>query len=113
MLNRTSHVFEGVGVYFDGKMAAMKGHLVSGGLASYGVVTLPIPAAAEVRWDDNGVHHVPKVKLEGRVPNNPIDWNIYFIIEKDGTVTVASVSSDDRAGNQQLQKGLRELRAQE
>jgi len=54
MVNRTPHNFDGVAVYFDGKMAAEAGHLVKGGLASYGYVTLPIPAEAEVRWDDRG-----------------------------------------------------------
>jgi hypothetical protein len=80
-------------------MAAMKGHLGRGGLASYGYITLPIPAEAEVRWEDQGVRHAPKVKLEGIVPDNPVDWNIYFIIEKDGSVTVGTAPSSDRAAN--------------
>ena len=110
MVNRTPRDFEGVAVYFDNKLAADKGSLVKGGCASFGYVTLPIPAEAEVRWIDQGAKHAPRVKLEGRVPANPIEMNIYFIIENDESVTVAAVGQSDSDGNFEVTKGIEKLR---
>jgi hypothetical protein len=110
MVNRTPRDLDGVDVYFGDKMAAEKGPLVKGGLASYGYVTLPIPEEAQVRWIDQGVRHEPKVKLTGLVPSHPFDVNIYFIIEDDGSVTVKTVSCDDRKGNLEARKGIEKLR---
>jgi hypothetical protein len=109
MVNRTPRDLKGVRVYFGGEMAAHAGSLVKGGLASYGYVTLPIPEEAEVRWIDQGVKHAPKIKLAGLVPSNPFDVNIYFIIEDDGSVTVKTVSCDDREGNFDATKGIEKL----
>src|SRR5437870_2109737 len=68
MANRTHHDFDGVGVFYDGKMAAYKGVLVAGGKATYGHVIKPIPDEAVVHWIDAGGRHAPKVKLAGVVP---------------------------------------------
>jgi hypothetical protein len=110
MVNRTPREFEGVGVYFAGKMAAEKGHMVKGGLASYGYVTLPIPAEAEVRWDDRGVHHAPMIKLQGVVPDHPVGLDLYFIIEEDGSVTVKCVRFDDVDGKVEATNGIQKFR---
>ena len=109
MVNRTPRDLKGVEVYFDGKMAAQKGPLVKGGCASYSYVSLTIPAEAEVRWIDQDVKHAPMVKLGGRVPDNPVKSNIYFIIENDGSVTVATVREDDLDGNVEVTKGVEKL----
>jgi hypothetical protein len=110
MVNRTPHEFEGVSVYFAGKMAAECGNMVKGGLASYGFVTLPIPAEAQVRWDDRGVHHAPTVKLQGVVPDHPVGLDLYFIIEEDGSVTVKCVRFDDVDGKVEATNGIQKFR---
>jgi hypothetical protein len=139
MVNRTHHDLYGIGVYFEGKMAADAGRLVKGGKATFGFVFLPIPEEAEVRWIDEstnrspephiaasdysaeavarlrqwveqGEHHSPKVKLTGIVPPNPAHMNIYFIIEEDASVTVKCLHSADLKGNIELTKGIEKLR---
>jgi hypothetical protein len=59
-------------------------------------LALPIPAEAEVRWDENGVPHAVKVRLEN-VPKG-FDGRIFFTIKSDGTVEVRPVKrGDDKA----------------
>ena len=136
MVNRTPRDLWGVDVYFDGRMAAEKGYLPAGGLASYGFVFQPVPQEAEVHWIDEsknpsakpqiaknpeavarlrqwvekGQHNSPKVKLTGIVPNDPAHMNIYFIIEQNGSVTVKCVPSDDLEANINATKGIEKLR---
>lgn len=112
MVNLTPRDIEGASVYFDGKMAAEEGHLVKAGLASYGYVSLPIPDAAEVRWDDAEGHHAPKVKLTGIVPSRPVNMDIYFVIHNDGSVVVSCCKYDDMAARDRAEAGLVELRNQ-
>ena len=103
MGNRTPQMLGDVGVYYGAKIAAIKGDLVPGGYATVGFVTLPVPEEATVTWTEkSGVHHAPKVNLAGIVPTCPRNVNIWFIIDKDGSVTVRSVSTDDREANQAL-----------
>jgi hypothetical protein len=106
-VNKTGRDLVGVCVYFDEVQAADAGGLVKGGLATYGVITLPVPFEADMRWVDNGQPHAVKVKLE-RVPKPLTDeWTLYFVINKDGTVQPKALKDIDKAGYAELNKGLR------
>jgi hypothetical protein len=111
MANRTHLQLDDVGVYYGEQVAAMKGLLVKGGNAGYGIVTLPVPEEATVTWtEESGVHHAPKVKLAGIVPPSPRDMDIWFIIEEDGSVTVKCVPANDHDASVSLLKTLVEVR---
>ncbi len=113
MVNRTPRHIDGLAVYFDGKMAAAAGHAVPGCVASFGYVALPIPAEAEVRWDDQGVRHARKAKLQGIVPRNPGEANVYFIVEEDGSITVACVDYGDLNAQLAVTEGIKKYRETE
>jgi hypothetical protein len=98
-VNRTGHILNGVCVYYATKMAAAAGVLVDGGRATFNFVALPIPAEAEVRWNENGVPHAVKVRLAGVVPHGFVDGTIYFIIQQDGSVSVKPIEPGDIDGN--------------
>jgi hypothetical protein len=72
--------------------------LVKDGYATFGFVYKPVPAEAEVRWDEwpRGAHHAPRVNLEGIVPRDFTEGIIYFIIKPDRSVVVKPDASDDR-----------------
>jgi hypothetical protein len=112
MANRTHRDFEGAEVYYEKRLAAEGGRMVSGALHGYGPVTLPVPDEALVVWSvDTGRHRYPpehevKVKLSGLVPKRPRNIDIWCIIEEDGSVTVTCVGKNDLAASVRLAKTL-------
>lgn len=111
MANCTHQDFSNVAVYYREKMAAAAGLLVKGGLATYGILSLPIPEEATVTWrDEKGENHEPSVKLVGVVPPMPKDQTIYFIIEEDASVTVKCLHNKDFEGDLALLQPLIAIR---
>lgn len=95
MVNKTGRDLNGVAVYYDGQMTAAAGSLVKGGKATCGPFSLSIPIEVEVRWIDQGVSYVPKVKLRDVVSPGFTKGTIYFIIGKDGIVAVKTARKGD------------------
>jgi hypothetical protein len=92
-VNKTGHDLSGVCAFYDSKIVAEPDRLVNDGSATEGPETLAIPLEAEVHWDENGVHHVVKAKLEDFVPKGFTDGTIYFIIRPNGSVDVKAIQS--------------------
>jgi hypothetical protein len=107
-MNKTGRDLDGVCVYYGEVKAAEAGGLVKGGEATDGLITLPVPSAADMRWIDNGQSHSVNVKLEGVVPKRLTDeWTLYLVINADGTVQAKALKYNDEAGYAELAKGLR------
>jgi hypothetical protein len=109
MVNRTYRNLSGVGVFYGKRMAAFKGPLVKGGRAGYGFVSLPVPEQAQVEWTEVGKPRSVTVKLDGIVPSHPVGMYVFFIIERDGSVTVQVCKNEDLVATSSG-LGLRELR---
>lgn len=108
MVNETGRDLNGVDVYYGERMAGSAGSLVKDGYATFSFVYGPVPAEAEVRWDEwpGGAHHASRVKLAGVVPSGFTEGTIYFIIKADGSVVVKTAGNDDRKARLDALDGL-------
>lgn len=98
-VNRTGHDLKAVAVYYGDQKAGSGDNILgrAGANFTYSDPLLPpIPVEAEVRWDENGVSHAVKVRLEN-VPKG-FDGHIFFTIKADGTVEIRPIKrGDDKA----------------
>ena len=107
-LNKTGHDLDEVSIYYTNNTVWVLGTpLVTGGESTEGWIPLPIPAEAEVRIVDKGVHKTVKVSLKDVPKKGFRDGTIYFVINADGTVQVKPLKENDEAGHDALVKGLR------
>ena len=82
-LNKTGHDLDEVSVYYTNNTVWVRGTpLVTGGESTEGWIPLPIPAEAEVRIVDKGVHKTVKVSLKD--------------VPKKGSATAQFISSSMR-----------------
>ena len=103
-VNRTERDLDGVCAYYGDTKVAEPSRLVKGGNATEGWIGIPVASEAEVQWDENGVHHAVKVKLEGISPPGPDRFTIYFIIKADGSVDVKAIKLSDIDANANITK---------
>jgi hypothetical protein len=107
-LNKTGRDLDVVRVYYGEVEAAGMGSMVKGGKVTEGVIALPVPSEADVRWIDSGQPHSVKIELTRVVPKRLTgDWTLYFVINQDGTVKAKALKDSDEAGFAELIKGLR------
>jgi hypothetical protein len=107
-VNKTGRDLSGVFVYYGNLEAGRAGRLVKGGTATEGIITLPVPSDAELRWVDGQKTNSVKVSLQGAVPKRlTSDWTLYFVINADGTVQAKAIKGDDSAAYHEIMKGLR------
>ena len=107
-LNKTGHDLDEVSVYYTNNTVWVLGTpLVTGGESTEGWIPLPIPAEAEVRIVDKGVHKTVKVSLKDVPKKGFRDGTIYFVFNADGTVQVKPLKENDEAGYNEVIKGLR------
>jgi hypothetical protein len=101
-VNRTGHELQAVTVYYDDQKTASGGDVLARSKANFTYsdpLTTPCPAAAELRWNENGAPHAVKVKLD-RVPKG-FAGRIFFVIKADDTVEVHPVKNgDDKAASE-------------
>src|SRR5262245_60011159 len=97
-VNKTGRDLSGVVVYYGNLEVGGAGRLVKGGTATEGVITLPIPSEAEVRWIEGVKAHSVKVPLRGVVPRRlTTEWTLHFVINSNGTVQAMAIKDDDEA----------------
>jgi hypothetical protein len=107
-LNKMGHDLDEVSAYYTNNTVWVLGTpLVTGGESTEGWIPLPIPAEAEVRIVDKGVHKAVKVSLKDVPKKGFRDGTIYFVFNADGTVQVKPLKENDEAGYAELIKGLR------
>jgi hypothetical protein len=95
-INRTGHELKAVTVFYNDQKVATGGDVLPRSRANFTYsdpLTTPCPAAAELRWEENGTPHAVKVKCDG-VPKG-FEGRIFFVIKADDTVEVHPVKKGD------------------
>lgn len=107
-VNKSGRVLEDVRVYYGNIQIGGTGDLVKGGTATEGIITLPIPAEAEIRWIDKGITNAVKVPLQRTVPKRLTSaWTLHFVFNQNGSVHAKAIKDNDNAAKAELWKGLR------
>lgn len=106
-VNKTGRELQGVSVYYGDQKAGTGNDIPARAHANFSysdALTTPCPAEAELRWVENGIPHIVKVKLEGTVPKGYAAGTIFFILKSEEIIEVKPIKWSDSQGSINLVK---------